>query len=109
MNKGNVLGLWSLNFELCTWNSVLGTLYLELCTWNSVLGTLYLELCTNSNPGFALKPWGNEQRHFVATLKELRHRWSAGSMGMATQLLQSCDLEKLTSMCPGLKQPLGWN
>jgi len=52
-----------------------------------------------------LKPWGNEQRHFVATLKELRHRWSAGSMGMATQLLQSCDLKKLTSMCPGLKQP----
>ncbi len=61
MNKGNVLGLWSLNFELCTWNSVLGTLYLELCTWNSVLGTLYLELCTWSltrrlfslTPGFS--------------------------------------------------------
>ncbi len=115
------------------------TLDIRLC--------LTLKAFANSNPGFALKPWVIEQRHFVATLKELRpslvrkkyifialhaHKelrcvggpWSWSILtrhvasdgakrvwnseltrccdqGMATQLLQSWELEQLTARFQG--------
>ena len=75
---------------------------------NAMSYQLALKAFANSSPGFALKPWVERaQRHFFATLKELRLLYR---LRTATQLFQSCIVEKRMQSPQGCQSAtLGWN